>query len=85
MCAKSIELSPTEDVNVTWLRHERVDCRPAERVKRTKKRRCPVKGCKEKLLISSTVKCRECAIDHWCVYPPAFPYLLRLVHPMRSV
>ena len=73
MCAKSIELSPTEDVNVTWSRHERADCRPAERVKRVKKPRCPVKGCKEKLLISNTVKCRECAIDHWCVYSPGRP------------
>ena len=64
LCAASIELQRGEDINETWARHERTACRPSERVKRTKKPRCPVKGCREKLTISNTVRCRHCAVEH---------------------
>ncbi|KAL9232568.1 hypothetical protein vseg_007667 [Gypsophila vaccaria] len=64
LCAKGVRLIPDEDPNITWERHLHTACDPTNYEKATKKRRCPVVGCKEILVFSNTVKCKDCTIDH---------------------
>ncbi|KMS95868.1 hypothetical protein BVRB_004280 [Beta vulgaris subsp. vulgaris] len=64
LCAKGVRLIPDEDPNITWESHVNTACDPKNYEKVTKKRKCPVTGCKETLVFSNTVKCKDCKIDH---------------------
>ncbi|KAL5708200.1 Zinc finger AN1 and C2H2 domain-containing stress-associated protein 16 [Ranunculus cassubicifolius] len=64
LCAKGVRLIPDEDANITWEKHVNTDCDPSNYVKATKKKKCPVTGCRELLTFSNTIKCRDCTIDH---------------------
>ncbi|MQM17667.1 hypothetical protein Taro_050641 [Colocasia esculenta] len=64
LCAKGVRLIPSEDSNITWEAHVNTDCDPSNYEKATKKKRCPVPGCKEILVFSNTIKCRDCGRDH---------------------
>ncbi|XP_016474842.2 zinc finger AN1 and C2H2 domain-containing stress-associated protein 13 [Nicotiana tabacum] len=64
LCAKGVRLIPDEDPNITWESHVNTECDPSNYEKATKKRKCPVPGCREILTFSNTIKCRECTIDH---------------------
>ncbi|XP_074320483.1 zinc finger AN1 and C2H2 domain-containing stress-associated protein 13 [Silene latifolia] len=64
LCAKGVRLIPDEDPNISWEKHVNTNCDPTNYEKATKKRRCPVVGCKEILVFSNTVKCKDCATDH---------------------
>mmetsp|Transcript_73288 Transcript_73288/g.203102 ORF Transcript_73288/g.203102 Transcript_73288/m.203102 type:complete len:399 (+) Transcript_73288:43-1239(+) len=63
LCAKTIRLEGDEDPNVTFERHMKGDCDPESRTKRTKKKRCGAKGCREKLVFSNRVTCPKCHMD----------------------
>ncbi|KAI4348698.1 hypothetical protein L6164_009389 [Bauhinia variegata] len=64
LCAKGVRLIPDQDANITWENHVNTDCDPSnyERVK--KKKKCPAPGCREILVFSNTIKCRDCTVDH---------------------
>ncbi|XP_021846550.1 zinc finger AN1 and C2H2 domain-containing stress-associated protein 11 [Spinacia oleracea] len=64
LCAKGVRLIPDEDPNITWESHVNTVCDPQNYEKVTKKRKCPVIGCKEILVFSNTVKCKDCSTDH---------------------
>lgn len=64
LCAKGVHLVPNQDPNITWESHVNTDCDPSNYEKATKKKKCPVRGCKEILTFSNTIKCRDCTIDH---------------------
>ncbi|EXB93618.1 Zinc finger AN1 and C2H2 domain-containing stress-associated protein 16 [Morus notabilis] len=64
LCAKGVRLIPDEDPNITWDTHVNTDCDPSNYEKVTKKKKCPVPGCKEILTFSNTLKCRDCLVDH---------------------
>lgn len=64
LCAKGVRLIPDEDANITWETHVNTDCDPSNYEKATKKKKCPVTGCKELLTFSNTIKCRDCSVDH---------------------
>ncbi|XP_048321080.2 zinc finger AN1 and C2H2 domain-containing stress-associated protein 13 [Ziziphus jujuba] len=64
LCAKGVRLIPDEDPNITWERHVNTDCDPSNYEKVTKKKKCPVPGCKDILTFSNTIKCRDCLVDH---------------------
>lgn len=64
LCAQGVRLKPDEDPDVTWERHVNTECDPSNYEKVTKKRKCPVPGCKEVLAFSNTIKCRDCTVDH---------------------
>ncbi|CAH1445706.1 unnamed protein product [Lactuca virosa] len=64
LCAKGVHLVPNQDPNITWESHVNTDCDPSNYEKATKKKKCPVRGCKETLTFSNTIKCRDCTIDH---------------------
>ncbi|KAF3636853.1 Zinc finger AN1 and C2H2 domain-containing stress-associated protein 16 [Capsicum annuum] len=64
LCAKGVRLIPDEDPNITWESHVNTECDPSNYEKATKKRKCPVPGCREILTFSNIIKCRECTIDH---------------------
>ncbi|KAK1578406.1 hypothetical protein Q3G72_030053 [Acer saccharum] len=64
LCAKGVRLIPDEDAHITWETHVNTDCDPSNYDKVTKKRKCPVRGCKEVLAFSNTIKCRDCNLDH---------------------
>lgn len=64
LCAKGVRLKPDQDPHITWDIHVNADCDPSNYDKVTKKRKCPVKGCKEVLVFSNTIKCRDCSLDH---------------------
>ncbi|XP_020103211.1 zinc finger AN1 and C2H2 domain-containing stress-associated protein 16-like [Ananas comosus] len=101
LCAKSVRLVPNEDPNITWESHVNSDCDPSNYQKATKKKRCPVPGCKETLTFSNTIRCRDCTKehclkhrfgpDHKCIGPkkpdPSFPFvnLLRRSQKAESV
>lgn len=73
---QGVELSPTDDPNVIFDRHQRAGCDPSNYARVHKKPRCPVKGCKEKLTSINTYTCKDCrtavclrhrlADDHAC-------------------
>ncbi|XP_057497094.1 zinc finger AN1 and C2H2 domain-containing stress-associated protein 16-like [Actinidia eriantha] len=64
LCAKGVRLIPDEDPNITWESHVNTECDPSNYEKATKKRKCPVRGCREMLTFSNTIKCRDCTVDH---------------------
>ncbi|XP_011078901.1 zinc finger AN1 and C2H2 domain-containing stress-associated protein 16 [Sesamum indicum] len=64
LCAKGVRLIPEEDPNITWESHVDVECDPSNYDKVTKKRTCPVPGCRGILTFSNTIKCRDCSVDH---------------------
>lgn len=64
LCAKGVRLIPEEDPNITWESHVNTVCDPTNYDKATKKRKCPVVGCREMLVFSNTIKCRDCNADH---------------------
>ncbi|KAD0702502.1 hypothetical protein E3N88_43833 [Mikania micrantha] len=64
LCAKGVHLIPDQDPNITWESHVNTDCDPSNYEKVTNKKKCPVRGCKETLTFSNTIKCRDCTIDH---------------------
>ncbi|KAG1347619.1 zinc finger AN1 and C2H2 domain-containing stress-associated protein 16 [Cocos nucifera] len=64
LCAKGVRLVPNEDPNITWESHVNSDCDPSNYQKATKKKRCPVPGCKELLTFSNTLRCRDCTKEH---------------------
>ncbi|KAK4432126.1 Zinc finger AN1 and C2H2 domain-containing stress-associated protein 13 [Sesamum alatum] len=64
LCAKGVRLIPEEDANITWESHVDIECDPSNYDKVTKKRACPVPGCRGILTFSNTTKCRDCSVDH---------------------
>ncbi|BAT96368.1 hypothetical protein LR48_Vigan02g035900 [Vigna angularis] len=64
LCAKGVRLVPDQDANITWENHVNTDCDPSNYEKVTKKKKCPVPGCREILGFSNTIKCRDCMVDH---------------------
>ncbi|KAG2683472.1 hypothetical protein I3843_10G031800 [Carya illinoinensis] len=64
LCAKGVRLIPDEDPNITWETHVNTECDPSNFEKVTKKKKCPVPGCREILTFSNTIKCRDCMVDH---------------------
>lgn len=64
LCAKGVRLNPDEDPNISWEAHVSTDCNPSNYEKVTKKKKCPVPGCKELLTFSNTIRCRDCTKDH---------------------
>ncbi|XP_022766005.1 zinc finger AN1 and C2H2 domain-containing stress-associated protein 16-like [Durio zibethinus] len=64
LCAKGVRLIPDEDPNINWETHVNTECDPSNYDKVTKKKKCPVPGCREVLTFSNTIKCRDCTIDH---------------------
>lgn len=64
LCAKGVRLIPDEDPNITWESHVNTECDPSNYEKATKKRKCPVRGCREILTFSNTIKCRDCILEH---------------------
>ena len=64
LCAKGVRLIPDQDPNITWENHVNTDCDPSNYEKATKKKKCPAPGCREILVFSNTIKCRDCMVDH---------------------
>ncbi|XP_022967880.1 zinc finger AN1 and C2H2 domain-containing stress-associated protein 11-like [Cucurbita maxima] len=64
LCAKGVRLVPDQDPNITWEIHVNTECDPSNYEKVTKKKKCPVPGCRESLTFSNTIKCRDCSVDH---------------------
>lgn len=64
LCAKGVRLIPDQDPNIVWEHHVNTDCDPSNYEKATKKKKCPVPGCRETLVFSNTIKCRDCEVDH---------------------
>ncbi|TKY62610.1 Zinc finger AN1 and C2H2 domain-containing stress-associated protein 16 [Spatholobus suberectus] len=64
LCAKGVRLIPDQDPNITWDNHVNADCDPSNYAKATKKKKCPAPGCREVLVFSNTIKCRDCLKDH---------------------
>ncbi|CAI0438286.1 unnamed protein product [Linum tenue] len=64
LCAKGVRLIGDEDPNISWETHVNTECDPSNYDKVTKKRKCPVRGCREFLTFSNTIKCRDCTKDH---------------------
>ncbi|CAN1173004.1 Zinc finger AN1 and C2H2 domain-containing stress-associated protein 11 [Linum perenne] len=64
LCAKGVRLIGNEDPNISWENHVNTECDPSNYEKVTKKPKCPVKGCREALTFSNTIKCRDCTKDH---------------------
>ncbi|XP_015969517.1 zinc finger AN1 and C2H2 domain-containing stress-associated protein 11 [Arachis duranensis] len=64
LCAKGVRLIPDQDPNITWENHVNTECDPSNYEKATKKKKCPAPGCREVLVFSNTIKCRDCMIDH---------------------
>ena len=76
LCAKAIAIPWQADPNAVFEQHTASDCDPSHWAKVHAKRRCPVPGCKEKLVASNTYECRDCgttvclkhrfSTDHTC-------------------
>lgn len=64
LCAKGVRLNPDQDPNICWEAHVNTECDPSNYEKVTKKKKCPVPGCKELLTFSNTIRCRDCTKDH---------------------
>ncbi|CAI9099963.1 OLC1v1036866C1 [Oldenlandia corymbosa var. corymbosa] len=64
LCAKGVRLIPDENPNITWESHVNIECDPTNYDKVTKKRKCPVPGCREILTFSNKIRCRDCTIEH---------------------
>ncbi|KAL3534313.1 hypothetical protein ACH5RR_002774 [Cinchona calisaya] len=64
LCAKGVRLIPDENPNITWESHVNAECDPSNYDKVTKKRKCPVPGCREILTFSNTIRCKDCTVEH---------------------
>ncbi|KAG0500620.1 hypothetical protein HPP92_000692 [Vanilla planifolia] len=64
LCAQGVRLVPNEDPNITWDIHVNGDCDPSNYQKITKKKRCPVPGCKRNTGIFNTVRCKDCTQEY---------------------
>ncbi|XP_054787082.1 zinc finger AN1 and C2H2 domain-containing stress-associated protein 13 [Prosopis cineraria] len=64
LCAKGVRLIPDQDPNITWENHVNTDCDPSNYERTMKKKKCPAPGCREVLVFSNTIKCRDCLADH---------------------
>ncbi|XP_027072953.2 zinc finger AN1 and C2H2 domain-containing stress-associated protein 13 isoform X3 [Coffea arabica] len=64
LCAKGVRLIPDENPNITWESHVNIECDPSNYDKVTKKRKCPVSGCREILSFSNKIRCKDCTIEH---------------------
>ncbi|ONK75371.1 uncharacterized protein A4U43_C03F16130 [Asparagus officinalis] len=64
LCATGVRLIPNQDPNITWDIHVNTDCDPSNFQRATKKKQCPVPGCKELLTFSNTIRCRDCTREH---------------------
>lgn len=64
LCAKGVRLILNQDPNITWDIHVNSDCDPSNYERATKKKRCPVPGCKELLTFSNKIICRDCTQEH---------------------
>ncbi|KAL0911461.1 hypothetical protein M5K25_019604 [Dendrobium thyrsiflorum] len=64
LCAQGVRLVPNEDPNITWDLHVNGDCDPSNYQKVTKKKRCPAPGCREILVFSNTIRCKDCTQEH---------------------
>ncbi|KAK7392870.1 hypothetical protein VNO78_21320 [Psophocarpus tetragonolobus] len=64
LCTKGVRLVPDQDPNITWENHVNTECDPSNYEKATKKKKCPVPGCREILVFSNTINCRDCKVDH---------------------
>lgn len=64
LCAKGVRLIPDKDPNIVWENHVNTDCDPSNYDKVTKKKKCPAPGCRETLVFSNTIKCRDCEVEH---------------------
>ncbi|KAK7285591.1 hypothetical protein RJT34_20367 [Clitoria ternatea] len=64
LCAQGVRLIPDQDPNITWENHVNIECDPSNFEKVTKKKKCPAPGCREVLVFSNTIKCRDCLMDH---------------------
>ena len=62
LCAAAVRLSAGEDANAVWAAHagDPAACDPGAYAARTRKPRCPVAGCREKLTFSNRVACKSC-------------------------
>ncbi|CAM9815782.1 unnamed protein product [Discosporangium mesarthrocarpum] len=61
LCRKTIRLLETQDPNVEWERHTRIDCQPENYVKnKPTKKRCMAPGCKEVLRRANSHNCAQC-------------------------
>lgn len=63
ICAGSIRVTGTEDVNVAFERHSKSLCNPARRKQRKHKKRCGAAHCHKKLTLTNTVTCDVCRIE----------------------
>eukprot|EP00798_Chlamydomonas_sp_ICE-L_P002322 gene2322-8613_t len=61
VCAKAIRLGPGQEPNAAFEAHSLTGCDPSHYQKVHNKPRCPVPGCKEKLTLTSTYRCKHCA------------------------
>lgn len=61
LCGCSVKHVAGESIHVTFQRHTETTCDPSKHP--TKKARCPVKGCKEKLTSVNAYKCKDCRVD----------------------
>ncbi|PKU72167.1 zinc finger AN1 and C2H2 domain-containing stress-associated protein 16 [Dendrobium catenatum] len=64
LCAQRVHLHPNEDPNITWDIHVNCECDPSNYQNATKKKLCPVPGCKEPLAFSNTIRCKDCTLEH---------------------
>jgi hypothetical protein len=61
VCTQTLNLVHGEDANDTWARHASSgDCDPSKRAA-TRKHKCPVAGCRERLLLTNKFTCSSCS------------------------
>jgi len=67
ICRGGVTIVPGESIHVTFERHERgQECIQKRGVKRAPK--CPVKGCKERLVKGMAVDCAQCKRQHCALH-----------------
>lgn len=64
LCAQGVRLHPNEDPNITWDVHVNCECDPSNYENAAQKKYCPFLGCKEILLFSNTIRCKDCTQEH---------------------
>ena len=61
LCGLSVKHVEGESIHVTYDRHARGACDPSRRPETIK--RCPVRGCKEKLSAVNAFECKRCRME----------------------
>jgi hypothetical protein len=61
LCGCAVKHVAGESIHVTFDRHATTTCDPS--LHPTKKARCPVKGCKEKLTTVNAFTCKDCRVE----------------------